>query len=229
MNPVALGASTRSSTRRKGVRAIRKAGKIPANIYGKTAQPQNLEVDAKAFGDLVHAAHSEIILVDLTVAGDARPSRLALVQDVQHHPLTGRVLHVDFHEVRPDELVTIRVPVEAKGDCKGVKAGGTLEHVLLRVRVRSLPKDLPDQILVDVTDLDVGKSIHLGEITAPAGVELLGNKDVTVLACAAPVTAEAEAATPAAGAEGKQPEMIKEKKGEEGAKADDKKAAEKKK
>lgn len=224
-----MGASTRSSTRRKGVRAIRKAGKIPANIYGKTAQPQNLEVDAKAFGDLVHAAHSEIILVDLTVAGDARPSRLALVQDVQHHPLTGRVLHVDFHEVRPDELVTIRVPVEAKGDCKGVKAGGTLEHVLLRVRVRSLPKDLPDQILVDVTDLDVGKSIHLGEITAPAGVELLGNKDVTVLACAAPVTAEAEAATPAAGAEGKQPEMIKEKKGEEGAKADDKKAAEKKK
>ena len=213
----------RSSTRRKGVRAVRQAGKIPANIYGKTAQPQNLEVDAKAFGDLVHAAHSEIILVDLTVAGDARPSRLALVQDVQHHPLNGRVLHVDFHEVRPDELVTIRVPVETKGDCKGVKAGGTLEHVLLRVRVRALPKDLPDQLVVDVTDLDVGKAIHLGEIPAPAGVELLGNKDVTVLACAAPVAAEAEAATPAAGAEGKQPEMIKEKKAEEGAKAAEKK------
>lgn len=219
----------RSSTRRKGVRAVRKAGKIPANIYGKTAQPQNLEVDAKAFGDLVHAAHTEIILVDLTVAGDARPSRLALVQDVQHHPLNGRVLHVDFHEVRPDELVTIRVPVEAKGECKGVKGGGTLEHVLLKVRVRALPKDLPDQLVVDVTDLDVGKSIHLGEIPAPAGVELLGNKDVTVLACAAPVAAEAEATTPAAGAEGKQPEMIKEKKSEEGAKADDKKAADKKK
>jgi len=229
MKALALSASPRSSTRRKGARSIRNAGKIPANIYGKTAPAQNLEVDARAFGDLVHTAHSEIILVDLTVTGDTRPSRLALVQDVQHHPLDGHVLHVDFHEVRPDERVTIRVPVETKGDCKGVKAGGTLEHVLLKVRVRALPKDLPDQLLVDVTDLDVGKAIHLGEIVAPEGVELLGNKEVTVLACAAPVAAEAETTTPAAGADGKQPEMIKEKKADEAAKPDDKKAAEKKK
>ena len=227
MKTLALGASLRSTTRRKGARALRHAGKIPANIYGKTAQAQNLEVDAKAFGDLVHQAHSEIILVDLTVAGDARPSRLALVQDVQHHPLDGRVLHVDFHEVRPDELVSIKVPVEATGDCKGVKAGGTLEHVLLKVRIRALPKDLPEQLLVDVSDLDVGKSIHLGQITPPPGVELLGNKDVTVLACAAPVTAEAETAGAAAGTEAKQPEMIKEKKADEAAKTDDKKAAKK--
>jgi large subunit ribosomal protein L25 len=226
-----MSASPRSLTRRKGVRSGRAAGKVPANIYGKTAAAQNLEIDAKAFGDLVHAAHSEIILVDLTVSGDTRPSRLALVQDVQHHPLDGRVLHVDFHEVQPDERVTIRVPVESQGDCKGVKEGGTLEHVLLKIRVRALPKDLPDQLMVDVTNLDVGKSIHLGEITPPPGVELLGNKEVTVLACAAPAAAEPEATTAAAGAAGdaKQPEMIKEKKGEEGGKADDKKAADKKK
>lgn len=231
MKALSLGASPRTVTRRKGVRSIRKAGKIPANIYGKTAEPRNLEVDADAFGDLVHAAHSEIILVDLAVAGDSKPSRLAIVQDVQHHPLDGRVLHVDFHEVQPDELVTIRVPVESQGECKGVKEGGTLEHVLLKIRVRALPKDLPEQLLVDVTNLDVGKSIHLGDITPPPGVELLGNKDVTVLACAAPAAAEAEtpAAVEAAAGEGKQPEMIKEKKGEEGAKADDKKAADKKK
>ncbi|MEI6342535.1 MAG: 50S ribosomal protein L25 [Verrucomicrobiota bacterium] len=226
-----MSASPRSVTRRKGVRSVRAAGKIPANIYGKTASAQNLEIDAKAFGDLVHAAHSEIILVDLTISGDTRPSRLALVQDVQHHPLDGRVLHVDFHEVQPDERVTIRVPVESQGDCKGVKEGGTLEHVLLKIRVRALPKDLPDQLIVDVTNLDVGKSIHLGEITPPPGVELLGNKEVTVLACAAPAAAEPEATTASAGAAGeaKQPEMIKEKKGEEGGKADDKKAADKKK
>lgn len=231
MKSLSLAASPRNATRRKGVRGIRKAGKIPANIYGKTAEPRNLEIDAKAFGDLVHTAHSEIILVDLSVGGDSKPSRLALVQDVQHHPLNGRVLHVDFHEVQPDELVTIRVPVESQGECKGVKEGGTLEHVLLKIRVRALPKDLPEQILVDVTSLDVGKSIHLGDIAAPPGVELLGNKDVTVLACAAPVAAEPEtaAAGEATGGEAKQPEMIKEKKGEEGAKADDKKAAEKKK
>lgn len=224
MKSLALTAYPRAATRRKAAKALRATGRIPANIYGKSASAQNLEVDAKEFGILVGKAHSEIVLVDLEVKGDTRPSRLALVQDVQHHPLDGRVLHLDLHEVKPDEKVTIRVPVETTGECIGVKAGGTLEHVLLRVRVRALPKDLPEQILVDVTSLEVGKSIHLGDIVAPEGVEILGNKEVTVLACAAPVTAEAEAA-PAAGAEGaKQPEMIKEKKADEGAaKASEKK------
>jgi large subunit ribosomal protein L25 len=229
MKSLALSAFARTHKRRKGARQVRSTGRIPANIYGKTAAAQNLEVDSKEFGLLVGKAHSEIVLVDLTIEGDARPSRLALVQDVQHHPLEGHVLHVDFHEVQPEEKVTIKVPVETIGDCAGVKAGGTLEHVLLKLRVRALPRDLPEHILVDVTSLEVNKSIHLGDIVPPSGVEILGNKEVTVLACAAPVTAEAEAA-PAAGAEAtKQPEMIKEKKGEDAPKADDKKAGDKKK
>lgn len=217
-------------TRRKGAKAIRSGGRIPANIYGKTAAPQNLEVDAVEFGDLVHAAHSEVILVDLSVSGDARAERLALVQDVQHHPLSGKVLHVDFHEVKPDEKVTIKVPVESTGEAAGVKnSGGTLEHVLLRVKVRALPKDLPDQIVIDVSALEVGKAIHIGEIKAPEGVEILGDKHITVLAVAAPVTETVEAApAAAAGTEAKQPEMIKEKK-EEAPAAGAAKAPEKKK
>jgi large subunit ribosomal protein L25 len=238
MKSLKLNAFPRASTRRKGARAIRAGGRIPANIYGKTAAAQNLEVDATEFDDLVHSAHSEVILVDLSVAGDARAERLALVQDVQHHPLSGAVLHVDFHEVKPDEKVTIKVPVESTGEPAGVKnGGGTLEHVLLRLKVRALPKDLPVQILVDVSALEIGSAIHIGEIQAPAGVEILGDKHITVLAVAAPVAetevapADAAAAT-AAGAEAKQPEMIKEKKEDApaaGAKPDDKKAAEKKK
>jgi len=233
MKTLSLSATLRSLSRRKGAKAVRKGGRIPANIYGKTAAAQNLEVGAKAFDTLVHTAHTEIILVDLTIEGDARPGRLALVQDVQHHPLTGHVLHVDFHEVKPDELVTIRVPVESKGECVGVKAGGTLEHVLLRLRVRALPKDLPDQILVDVSALEIGKTIHLSDIQAPAGVEILGNKEVTVFTCAAPLAAEpeptAEGAAAAAGGDAKQPEMIKEKKTDEAPKTDDKKGGDKKK
>lgn len=227
MKSLKLKAFPRTSVRRKGAKAVRSAGRIPANIYGKTAAPQNLEVDSVEFSDLVHAAHSEIILVDLAVAGDSRAERLALIQDVQHHPLTGSVLHVDFHEVKPDEFVTIKVPVEAVGEAVGVKSGGgTLEHVLLKLRIRALPKDLPEQINVDVSSLEVGKSIHIGDIVAPAGVQILGDKHITVLAVAAPVT-EAAATTDAAAAAGtdaKQPEMIKEKKEEApAAKAADKK------
>ncbi|MSU34652.1 MAG: 50S ribosomal protein L25 [Pedosphaera sp.] len=235
MKSVALHASPRSLARRKGSRAVRARGQIPANVYGKSAPAQNLELNAKEFGELVHAAHSEIILVDLAIEGDARPARLALVQDVQHHPLSGDVLHVDFHEVKPDEMVTIRVPVESIGESVGVKsAGGTLEHVLLKLRVRSLPKDLPDQISVDVSALNVGDSIHLGDIQPPAGVEILGDKHLTVLAVAAPIAEVVETPAEGAAVDAKQPEMLKEKK-EDGAapgadaKAGDKKPADKKK
>jgi large subunit ribosomal protein L25 len=234
MKTLDLSAFPRTQKRRKGAKAVRADGRIPANIYGKSAAPQNLEVNAKEFGDLVHKAHSEIILVDLVVKDDPRPQRLALVQDVQHHPLSGQVLHLDLHEVKPDEMVTIRVPIESTGTPAGVKTGGgTLEHVLLRAKVRSLPKDLPDQILVDVSAMEIGQSIHLSQITPPSGVEFLGNKDVTVFAVAAPLTEVAETAAATAGAEAaKQPEMLKEKKEEgapaAGAKADDKKPAEKK-
>jgi large subunit ribosomal protein L25 len=214
MKSLKLKAEPRTSTRRKGSKALRSAGRIPANIYGKSIAPQNLQIDSEAFSDLIHSAHSEIVLVDLEVAGDAK-ARLALVQDVQHHPLSGEVLHVDFHEVKPDEFITIRIPVEATGEAEGVKTGGgTLEHVLQKLRVTALPKDLPEQIVVDVSALAVGQAIQIGQIQAPEGVKILGDKHLRVFAVAAPVT-EAEAAPAAAeGAEAKQPEMIKEKKEE---------------
>jgi len=232
MKTVALNAFPRTLKRRKGSKAVRSQGRIPASIYGKSIQPGNLEIDAVELDTVIHAAHSEVILADLTVQGESA-TRLVLVQEVQHHPLTGEMLHVDLHEVRPDEKVSIRVPVESTGEPVGVKnGGGTLEHVLLKLRVRALPKDLPDQIVVDVSGLEVGRSLHIGEITPPANVEILGTKTVSVFTCAAP-TKEEEAA-PAAGEAAKQPEMLKEKKGDEAAaapagKAEEKKPAEKKK
>lgn len=238
MKTVALSAYPRTQTRRKGSKAVRRQGRIPANIYGKSIQPGLLELDAVEFDNLVHAAHSEVILLDLSVQGETGP-RLALVQDVQHHPLTGEMLHVDLHEVRRDEKVTLRMPVESSGEPIGVKTGGgTLEHVLLKLKIRALPQDLPENITVDVSALEVGRSLHIGEIAAPAGVEILGNKSVSVFTCAAPT--KEEEVVPAAGAAEvtKQPEMLKEKKGDEAApaagakeaaKPDDKKAAEKKK
>jgi large subunit ribosomal protein L25 len=222
MKSVPLNAAPRVLARRAGAKALRTAGRIPAIIYGRHAQPQNLEVKAKEMEDLIHHSVSENLLVDLEVKDDARPKRLALVQEVQHHPLTGKVLHVDFHEVAEDEKVTINVPVETIGEAEGVKTeGGVLEHVLFTVRARGLPKDLPEVITVDVSHLKIGQAVHLGEIKAPQGVELVGEKTLTVIAVAAPRTEEEEAAEAAAAAEAVpgEVEMIKEKKeeGEEGA------------
>ena len=216
MKSVALKAYPRAQVQRAEVTKLRRAGRVPATIYGRLAKPQNLEVNSKEFADLLHHAASENLLVDLSVENDARSKRLALVQEIQHHPLDGKVLHVDFHEVAENEKVTVQVPVETSGEAAGVKVGGgVLEHVLFKLKVRCLPKDLPEQIVIDVTPLEIGKSIHLGDIKAPEGVEILGDKHITVVAVSAPRAEEvvaADAAAPAAG----DVEMTKEKK-EEGA------------
>lgn len=197
---------------------MRQAGRIPAVIYGRQEKSQNLEIVAKDLEDLIHHSVSENLLVDLSVKDDARAKRLALVQEVQHHPLSGKVLHVDFHEVAEDEKVTVLVPVETTGEAAGVKTGGgVLEHVMFRVKVRALPKDLPEVITLDVSQLEIGHAIHIGEIKPPPRVEILGDKNLSVIAVAMPraeeeVTVEAAAETLAAG----DVEMIKEKKEGEG-------------
>jgi len=219
MKSVALNAFPRTLGRRAGAKKLRTAGRIPAVIYGRQAQPQNLEVSSKEMENLIHHSISENLLVDLAVKDDTRPKRLALVQEVQHHPLSGNILHVDFHEVAENEKVTVQVPVETTGEAVGVKTGGgVLEHVLFKIKARALPKDLPELITVDVSNLNIGQAIHLGEIQAPPGVEFIGDKNIPVIAVAAPRTEEEEAAEAAAAAAATpgEVEMIKEKK-EEGA------------
>src|SRR5262245_34223919 len=99
MKSVPLTAYPRTLGRRGGSKKLREAGRIPAVIYGRQTTPQNLEVDRKSLEDLIHHSASENMLVDLAVDKDTRPKRLALVQEVQHHALSGKVLHIDFHEI----------------------------------------------------------------------------------------------------------------------------------
>jgi large subunit ribosomal protein L25 len=229
MKSVALKAHPRSQVQRAEVTKLRRAGRVPATIYGRIGKPQNLEVVLDDINNLLNHSVSENLLVDLNVETDARSKRLALVQDIQHHPLTGKVVHIDFHEVAEDEKVTVFVPVETTGEAAGVKnGGGSLEHVLHKVKVRCLPKDLPDQIVIDVTALEIGKAIHIADVKPPAGVEILGDKHLTLVSVAAPRAEEVVAPVAGAAAAG-DVEMTKEKKDDgtaaaPAAKAGDKKA-----
>lgn len=215
MKSISLKVFPRTLVQRNRVKKVRAGGRVPAVIYGSQIKPQPLEVSLNDLEKLTHGSGSENILVDLKVEGDEKPQRLALVQEVQHHPLTGKILHLDFHEVAEDEKVIITVPVETTGDAIGVKNGGVLERVLFKLKVRALPKDLPEVITVDVSALEIGQTIHLGEIASPPGVEILGDKKIPVFSVAEPPVEVEE--TPAAAAEGiTEPEVIKEKKeGEE--------------
>lgn len=218
MKSVPLTAYGRTATGRNAVNQLRLAGRVPTVIYGQKRVAQSLELTQKDLDRVISHSASENILVDLEVAGDTPRKCLALVQDVQHDPLTGVVLHVDFHEVAPDEKVTLTVPVETVGSPIGVKNGGVLEHVLFKLRLRGLPADLPLVLEVDVTNLDLGQVVHLREVPLPAGVEALGDPDVPVIAVSSPrteaeeTTAEGSVATSGTG----EVEMIKEKKDEAG-------------
>ena len=216
MKTVPLSAFPRSLARRGGVKKLRAKGRVPAVIYGGKAKPENVELKSKDLQNLIKHSVSENILLDLAIEGDAKKTRLALVKEVQHHALRNEILHVDLHEVAADEKVTVMVPVETVGEAAGVKTGGgVLEHVLFKVRARALPKDLPEVLEVDVSHLEIGQTIHLGDIKPPPGVELLGDKKVSVISVAEPITEAQEAAVLEAATTGpSEVEMIKEKKDE---------------
>jgi large subunit ribosomal protein L25 len=219
MQQVALKANYRKAARRGEVKKLRATGVVPGVVYGAHTKPLSVEVAGKDLEKVLHSSTSENVLVELELAGAAVDKRLAMVQEVQHDHLSGKVLHVDFHELKADEKFTASVPVHPVGEAVGVKTGGgVLEYAMRYLRVRCLPKDLPGQINVDVTKLEIGKAIHVSEVTLPAGVEALDRKDLPVFIVVAPQVEEEAAAAPAEGAAA-EPEVITAKKaeGEEGA------------
>ena len=207
---IKLAAQTRSGAGRTSVKKLRAAGKVPAVIYGATTSSANLQISAREINEVLSHATGEQMLVELEIHdGSKTTSTLALIQEVQHHPVRSIVLHVDFHAVSADEKLHAHVTVDVVGEAVGVKTyGGRLELMLHDIEVECLPKDLPEIIRLNVAHLNVGDAIHLRDVELPAGVAFRGDGDLTVLRIAASTTGTEEVA-----AEGpSQPEVIREKK-----------------
>ena len=212
---VKLTAQIRPNIGRSAVKKLKSNGIVPAVIYGGKQQPQTLQVAEREISTLLSHARGENILVDLEISGDGKTqSRMALIQEVQHEPIGGRVLHVDFHAVNQNEKLTASIPIEPVGEANGVKNfGALLEQSLRSLEVECLPQDLPEIITVDVSALNVGDSLHVKDIVLPAGVTAVDDADLTVFLVAEP----AVAVEPVAEAAPTAPEVIKEKKPEAGA------------
>ena len=185
MNAVELEAQPRETKKRNRNKASREAGRIPGVVYGGGEEKNSLvEVDEKTFGRVMDSASSDTVLLNLKV-GDA--SRLALVQEVQHHPVSRKPLHVDFREVKPDQSVIVTLPTVPVGEAVGVKTGGgTLEHVLRYIKVKGTPSSLPESIEVDVAALDIGQTLHVSDVVTADGVELLSNASNPVISISKP-------------------------------------------
>jgi large subunit ribosomal protein L25 len=210
---VKLKANKRTVAGRNAIKKIKRQGMVPGIIYGSRLQPVTLQVDSRELTNVLAHASSEHVLVELEIVdGNQSTSRLALIQEIQHHPLKRQLLHVDFQAVSATEKITSEVPIEAVGEALGVRTfGGLLEYSLRTLEVECFPQDLPDVVRLDVTNLNIGESLHVRDIPLPLGVEPITDGDLTVVSVVASRVGEEIAEAVEAP---ETPEVITEKKGE---------------
>ncbi len=221
MNQIELALKPRDKASKNGNRRLRREGGLPAVIYGGDAKPQGGTVDGVQFQKMAHQIHTSTIF---TLKVEGSEEQKAIIREIQYHPVTERPMHIDFYRISLDKPIIVNIPVHGIGVPAGVKLGGVLEHVVRRVSVKVLPLQVPEFIEIDISGINIGHALHVSDLKAPDGVEILTPGGEALFLVQAPKEEEAKTAEAAAGAA--QPELIGEKKKEEGeAAADDKGAA----
>jgi large subunit ribosomal protein L25 len=212
---VSLSATLREKTGKGAARQARFQKQIPAVIYGHGRATQPLMVDALALEKALTGIEPESTLIELTV--DGKKAR-TLIREIQRHPIRPDIIHVDFYEIHADEKVTLKVPVHLVGTPDGVRnAGGVLDQVTREVEIEVLPEHIPDRVVLDVSALMIGDSLHTRDLTIPNAVILTG-ADLTIATVVPPRAEEVVAPTPEAAAEVAEPELIRKvREDEEGA------------
>ncbi len=165
-----LKAEKREAVGSAAVGRLRRAGLIPGVVYGASQDNYAVQINSKAFEDILRHSASEQILVNLQIEGAKESDKLALIQAVQHNSISGKILHVDFNAVSEENEIHARVPVELTGEAIGIKQGGILDTLLHDIEVHCLPKHLPSVLSFDVSDLDIGDSLSIGSAEFPEGV-----------------------------------------------------------
>ena len=201
MKSIDVKGTARNEFGKKGAKALRKQNLIPCNLYGVERDEKGLPV-AKAFSvtfeevrKLVYSP--DIFSVNLTIDGK---TVLAVMREIQFHPVKDNILHIDFYQVDPKKPIVMAVPVKLNGLAAGVKAGGKLEQILRRVKAKALYTAIPEKVEIDVTPLTIGKSFKVGDLKVE-GIEFVSPKDAVICTVMSTRSAAAAEATEEAGAE----------------------------
>jgi len=174
---------------------MRREGWLPSVVYGRGVENSNLKIDAKTFAELLAHSSSDSILINLDVEGVG--VRSVFLKTIQHDSLTGLALHVDFLAVDDQTEITANIPVHLTGESIGVKGGGILEQYAHTLEITCLPDALPDTIDVDISALELGESLHIGDLKLPAGVKPTHAAEVVVAHIGKPAALVAEEAATA--------------------------------
>ncbi|MBI3811171.1 MAG: 50S ribosomal protein L25 [Nitrospirae bacterium] len=218
MQRMDLEAEQRQKSGKGVARTLRRAGRIPAVLYGE-GKSSLLSIHPAELIKIFKSESGENALINLKIKGEKSvETRTAILRDYQKDPITGGLLHADLFEINMNKAIRIRVPITVKGDLpEGVKEGGVLQHNLREVEIECLPSMIPDHLDVDAAHLKIGESIHVRDLQVQEGIRVLEDKDLGIVSIAAPMSeAKLEEILAGTPAETKEPELIGKKKEEEG-------------
>jgi len=188
-------------------RRLRASGRIPAVVYGHGHDPVALSIDPMQLERKIKASHAGMNTLFDLVGERSVAGRTVLLKEIQREPVRGAPVHADFFEIDANETIEVSVPIHLTGVALGVNMGGVIEHTLREVELSCLPSAIPDEIVIDISGLDIGDSLHVSDLALPEGVEMMTDPALSVVSVmvpraaeeAAPVAEEAgvEAAAPA--------------------------------
>jgi large subunit ribosomal protein L25 len=191
METIKLSAQSRERTTKGDLRALRSEGKTPAVLYGKGVGNILLKVPTKELDYIINNYSIGSTLIDLDVEkGDKKETFLVMCRDVQRDPLRRELVHADFYQIEMDREIVTEIPVALTGESEGVQKGGILQHMLREVTVSCLPTNLPDSIEIDISGMDIGQQVTVGDIEAPEGVKVISEPESVIALVVAPQVEE---------------------------------------
>ncbi len=216
MGRLKINVEKRPGLGKQAVKRLRSEGHIPAVIYGKGINAP-VSISSESFKVLKNIHFSESVVIDLTIDGQKKSDSLpVLIKDVQSHPLTSEVIHLDLIKVSLKEKIKVHIPVVLKGEAKGKEEGAVLEQILREIEVEGLPLDIPENLEVDISGLEIGHSIHLKELQFPGDIKIVSDPEATVATLGIKKEEEPEPEEELIDEEAPaEPEVIKEKKQED--------------
>ena len=201
METLEIHADAREKKKKRDAKRLLRDGKIPGILYGPKMQSVALEFDKREFSTRIAGLEGSH-LVRLKSATSSLADKVALVKEMQYHPISGDVIHADLYEVDLTAKITVHVPLHFVGKAAGVVRGGILQPIVREVEVECLPLDIPEFFNVDVSALDIGDSVHIEDVTMPEGVAVIAESNFALVAVVPPTVEEAPVAAAAAPVEG---------------------------
>lgn len=200
-----LSARTRTGKGKGVARKLRAANQVPAVFYGPETEPLPLVLEHADLHTLLKKARGENVILDLEISSEGESgTKKAMLKDLQMDPVKDTYLHADFYEISMDKEITLDIPIRLVNTPAGVAQGGILQHVVREMTISGLPDRLTDQVEVDVSGLDIGDAVHIGDIPLPEGVTAIQDAGLTVAVVVAPSVTKEEAPEEAEEMEGKE-------------------------